>query len=160
TRRTPPRRARPLSAIAGRARPCVRHMERPVRALSSARRARAHARASRSAVRGEERDMSGRRFALALLAALLLAGCDTRKEPTFQGWVEAELIFVGPDETGRVETLTVREGAGRARHAAVHHRSRSAAGRRRHAGGGGEERAAGLRPRATALEDAGRDAKK
>src|SRR6516165_499234 len=51
-----------------------------------------------------------RRFALALLAALLLAGCDTRKEPTFQGWVEAELIFVGPDETGRVEMLTVREG--------------------------------------------------
>ena len=54
--------------------------------------------------------MSGRRFALALLAALLLAGCDTRKEATFQGWVEAELIFVGPDETGRVEMLTVREG--------------------------------------------------
>ena len=30
--------------------------------------------------------------------------------PAFQGWVEAELIFVGPDETGRIETLTVREG--------------------------------------------------
>ena len=28
----------------------------------------------------------------------------------FQGWVEAELIFVGPDESGRIETLTVREG--------------------------------------------------
>jgi HlyD family secretion protein len=54
--------------------------------------------------------MSGRCFALALLAALLLAGCDNQKEQTFQGWVEAELIFVGPDETGRVETLTVREG--------------------------------------------------
>ena len=54
--------------------------------------------------------MSGRRFALALLAGLLLAGCDNGKERTFQGWVEAELIFVGPDETGRVETLTVREG--------------------------------------------------
>src|SRR4029453_19186645 len=53
--------------------------------------------------------MSGLRFALAL-AALVLAGCDNGKEPTFQGWVEAELIFVGPDETGRVETLTVREG--------------------------------------------------
>jgi HlyD family secretion protein len=45
---------------------------------------------------------------LPLLAAL--AGCDKSKEPTFQGWVEAELIFVGPDETGRIETLTVREG--------------------------------------------------
>ena len=54
--------------------------------------------------------MSGRRFALALLAGLLLAGCDNGKERIFQGWVEAELIFVGPDETGRVETLTVREG--------------------------------------------------
>jgi HlyD family secretion protein len=48
--------------------------------------------------------------ALALLAALLLVGCDDDKPPTFQGWVEAELIFVGPDETGRVETLSVREG--------------------------------------------------
>lgn len=28
----------------------------------------------------------------------------------FQGWVEAYLIFISPDETGRVETLAVREG--------------------------------------------------
>lgn len=28
----------------------------------------------------------------------------------FQGWIEAYLIFVSPDETGRVETLSVREG--------------------------------------------------
>jgi HlyD family secretion protein len=55
--------------------------------------------------------MSARRIALAVLAALVvLAGCDNAKEPAFQGWVEAELIFVGPDETGRIETLTVREG--------------------------------------------------
>jgi HlyD family secretion protein len=58
--------------------------------------------------------MSARRFALALalalVPALFLAGCDNGKDPTFQGWVEAELIFVGPDETGRIETLTVREG--------------------------------------------------
>src|SRR5271166_6250937 len=58
--------------------------------------------------------MSARRFqltlALALVPALLLAGCVNGKDPTFQGWVEAELIFVGPDETGRIETLTVREG--------------------------------------------------
>ena len=45
-----------------------------------------------------------------LLAALLLAGCDNGKEPVFQGWMEAELIFVGPDETGRIQTLAVREG--------------------------------------------------
>lgn len=30
--------------------------------------------------------------------------------PAFQGWVEAQLIFVSPDEAGRVETLSVREG--------------------------------------------------
>lgn len=28
----------------------------------------------------------------------------------FQGWIEAYLIFVSPDEVGRVETLSVREG--------------------------------------------------
>ena len=28
----------------------------------------------------------------------------------YQGWVEADLIFVSPDEAGRVETLSVREG--------------------------------------------------
>jgi HlyD family secretion protein len=54
--------------------------------------------------------MSARRIALALLTALILAGCDNGKEPMFQGWIEAELIFVGPDEAGRVETLSVREG--------------------------------------------------
>jgi HlyD family secretion protein len=44
-----------------------------------------------------------------LLSAVLLAGCNDR-EPVYQGWVEANLIFVGPDETGRVETLSAREG--------------------------------------------------
>jgi HlyD family secretion protein len=28
----------------------------------------------------------------------------------FQGWIEADLIFVSPDENGRVEALSVREG--------------------------------------------------
>jgi HlyD family secretion protein len=47
-------------------------------------------------------------WALVLLAAML-AGCS---EPprTYQGWVEANLIFVAPDETGRLETLSVKEG--------------------------------------------------
>jgi len=49
-------------------------------------------------------------LALALAAALVLAGCGNDKAPTYQGWVEAELIFVGPDEQGRIETLSVREG--------------------------------------------------
>ena len=46
----------------------------------------------------------------AIAASLALAGCNDAKEPLFQGWVEAEMIFVGPDEAGRIETLAVREG--------------------------------------------------
>jgi HlyD family secretion protein len=55
--------------------------------------------------------MMKRRDAVLVLASLLvLAGCDNNKPPAFQGWVEADLIFVAPDEVGRVETLSVREG--------------------------------------------------
>ena len=42
--------------------------------------------------------------------ALMLAGCGNGDDHVLQGWVEAELIFVSPDEQGRVETLKVREG--------------------------------------------------
>ena len=45
------------------------------------------------------------------LAALVLAGCGNNGgDPGVQGWVEAEMLFVGPDDPGRVETLAVREG--------------------------------------------------
>jgi HlyD family secretion protein len=55
---------------------------------------------------------SARIFLVSLLAAAMVfvAGCNNDKEPTFQGWIEAELIFVGPDENGRIETLSVRDG--------------------------------------------------
>jgi HlyD family secretion protein len=45
-----------------------------------------------------------------MTAALLLAGCSKEAENEFQGWIEADLIFVSPDEQGRVETMMVREG--------------------------------------------------
>jgi HlyD family secretion protein len=45
-----------------------------------------------------------------LLTGLALAGCGKSNERTLQGWVEAELVFVSPDEQGRVETLQKREG--------------------------------------------------
>ena len=57
--------------------------------------------------------MSAGRFAMpAALAAGLLVACDyaNNSEPTFQGWVEADLIFVSPDETGRIETLAGARG--------------------------------------------------
>jgi HlyD family secretion protein len=44
------------------------------------------------------------------LALLALAACAQGRDPGYQGWVEADLIFVSPDEYGRVETLSVREG--------------------------------------------------
>ncbi len=47
---------------------------------------------------------------LMALVSLGLAGCDNNNDHVLQGWVEAELIFVSPDEQGRVETLKVREG--------------------------------------------------
>ena len=55
------------------------------------------------------------RMEFAVLPALVLAGfalaaCDKGNERQLQGWVEAELIFVSPDEQGRVESLKVREG--------------------------------------------------
>ena len=49
-------------------------------------------------------------LAVVLLAALALAACDKRNDRAVQGWVEAELVFVSPDEQGRVEVLKVREG--------------------------------------------------
>ncbi len=49
-------------------------------------------------------------LAAVVLAALALAACDDRNDRELQGWVEADLVFVSPDEQGRVEVLKVREG--------------------------------------------------
>ena len=46
----------------------------------------------------------------ALMLTAVLAGCQERRDPGFQGWVEADMIFVSPDESGRVTKLNVREG--------------------------------------------------
>jgi HlyD family secretion protein len=54
--------------------------------------------------------MNPGRAAIGIALALVLTGCEAGKDPGFQGWIEADLIFVSPDEVGRVETLAVREG--------------------------------------------------
>jgi HlyD family secretion protein len=58
--------------------------------------------------------MTSSQKAVRVLAAValsaLLAGCNERRDPGFQGWVEADMIFVSPDESGRVTKLGVREG--------------------------------------------------
>jgi HlyD family secretion protein len=46
--------------------------------------------------------------AFTLVAAL--AGCNESRNPGYQGWVEADMIFVSPDESGRVTKLNVHEG--------------------------------------------------
>jgi HlyD family secretion protein len=47
--------------------------------------------------------------ALACLLAVPLAACN-KADTTYQGWIEANLIFVAPDEIGRVQALSVAEG--------------------------------------------------
>ena len=50
------------------------------------------------------------RAGTALALAVLVAGCGQKLPPGYQGWVEADMIFVSPDESGRVTKLNVREG--------------------------------------------------
>ena len=50
------------------------------------------------------------RLAGLLALCLVVAGCNEKKDAGYQGWVEADLIFVSPDEPGRIVKLSVREG--------------------------------------------------
>ncbi len=59
-----------------------------------------------------------RRLAVVALALFAIGGiasyiylAPARAPPEYQGWVEADFIFVSPDEMGRIETLSVREGS-------------------------------------------------
>ena len=45
-----------------------------------------------------------------LACLIVLAACSKNANQTFQGWIKANLIFVSPDETGRIEKQPVREG--------------------------------------------------
>ena len=48
-------------------------------------------------------------IAATCVLALTLAACN-KTDTSYQGWIEANLIFVAPDEVGRVQALSVREG--------------------------------------------------
>ena len=52
----------------------------------------------------------GLRILAGLALAVTLAGCNEHRDPGYQGWVEADMIFVSPDESGRITKLNVREG--------------------------------------------------
>jgi len=54
--------------------------------------------------------MSVARSIAALALCVALAACAEQASNGYQGWVEADLIFVSPDEAGRVTRLAVREG--------------------------------------------------
>jgi HlyD family secretion protein len=54
--------------------------------------------------------MSVKHAIIAAFIALALAGCGNSNERKLQGWVEADMVFVSPDEQGRIELLKVSEG--------------------------------------------------
>jgi HlyD family secretion protein len=54
--------------------------------------------------------MSVARSIAAIALCAVLAACAEQAGTGYQGWVEADLIFVSPDEAGRVTRLVVREG--------------------------------------------------
>lgn len=54
--------------------------------------------------------MSRTHWLIAALLALGLAACSKSPAGHYQGWIEADTIFVSPEEAGRVTHLFVREG--------------------------------------------------
>ena len=50
-------------------------------------------------------------IALVVIAALVsIPFWSGEQEPTLQGWIEADMVFVSPDEAGKIKTLAVQEG--------------------------------------------------
>jgi HlyD family secretion protein len=50
------------------------------------------------------------RFIVIAAAALSLGACSQPDRRQLQGWVEADMVFVSPDEAGRIEKLNVSQG--------------------------------------------------
>src|SRR5262249_5848346 len=106
------RRRRAFSPAHRRAAAAERHLGRPFREHQAARRIRVSARASRRADRPTEEcaAMMRRLTVLALVLVAIGAGAGwyfyfghKQAPDQYQGWVEADFIFVSPDEMGRVD---------------------------------------------------------
>jgi HlyD family secretion protein len=54
--------------------------------------------------------MSARTYPLAFLLIILLAGCQSAEEETFQGYVEGEPVLVAAQQSGQLTSLTVQRG--------------------------------------------------
>ena len=48
--------------------------------------------------------------ALALILPIALGGCQLSSQMNWQGWIEADMIFIGPDDPGRIVAEPVSEG--------------------------------------------------
>ena len=48
--------------------------------------------------------MTNRCLGLVICALTLMLAACSKSDSTYQGWIEANLIFVAPDEVGRVQT--------------------------------------------------------
>src|SRR5206468_2417615 len=102
-RRNPAQEPGAVSANHGGTRADRRDLAEPFQQTCATGRPRNVSGASRSDFWRTEDDMISSRMT-AILAALALAavltGCKERGDPGFQGWVEADMIFVSPDESG------------------------------------------------------------
>ena len=47
---------------------------------------------------------------LMALGLLALAGCQPAADAQWQGWIEADMVFVGPEDSGRIVAMRVAEG--------------------------------------------------
>lgn len=60
--------------------------------------------------RRSSRSSSALRLVTLCALALAASACAKKSDNIFQGWIEADYIFISPDEPGRIETMLVREG--------------------------------------------------
>src|SRR5262249_2104554 len=96
-------------------------MDGTIRSVRAARPARNDAGAVQLFVWDAGAAMNRLAALFALFAVLTLGSCN-KTDNSYQGWIEANLILVGPDEVGRVQTLSARRRRCGQKRATVVHR--------------------------------------